>query len=311
VTVPSGAGLMSPPRRRLISTAPGTRTGDFGPAEWGLLAAIAAIWGSSFLFIAIGLESFRPGLITWLRLLFGAATLGLVPAARRPLDRADTGRIILLGFTWMAVPLYMFPVAQQWIDSSLAGMLNGSVPLFAAVVGAVLLRRAPGSKQILGLVLGFAGVVAVSWPAVQGAKATAFGAALILFACLGYGLSANMAVPLQQRYGALPVLWRVQMVAVLAVAPFGLGSIPGSTFAWGSLAAVAALGILGTGWAFVALGTLVGRAGATRGVVSIYFIPVVAIFLGVVFLHEAVPAISLVGTGLVLCGAYFVSRRET
>ena len=94
------------------------------------------------------------------------------------------------------------------------------------------------------------------------------------------------------------------------MAPFGLGSIPGSEFDWGSLAAVVALGMFGTGWAFVALGTLVGRAGATRGVVSVYFILVVAIFLGVVFRDEKVAAVSLVGTGLVLLGAYFASRRE-
>ncbi len=74
--------------------------------------------------------------------------------------------------------------------------------------------------------------------------------------------------------------------------------------------AVAALGSFGTGLAFVAMTTLVGRVGATRGSVAIYFLPVVAIALGVIFRDETVAAISLLGTGLVLVGAYLTSRRE-
>ena len=77
-----------------------------------------------------------------------------------------------------------------------------------------------------------------------------------------------------------------------------------------SALAVGALGFFGTGWAFVAMTTLVGRVGATRGSVAIYFLPVVAIGLGVVFEDETIAAVSLVGTGLVLAGAYLTSRRE-
>ena len=87
-------------------------------------------------------------------------------------------------------------------------------------------------------------------------------------------------------------------------------SLPSSEFAWSSTLAVAVLGSFGTGLAFVAMTTLVGRVGATRGSVAIYFLPVVAIALGVVFRDETVAAISLVGTGLVLAGAYLSSRRE-
>lgn len=152
--------------------------------------------------------------------------------------------------------------------------------------------------------------MAVSWPALQGARATARGAAPILGAQLFYGLGINLAVPLQQRYGSLPVLLRAQLAALVFVAPIGLAGIPASHFVWPSVVAVAVLGIFGTGLAFVAITTIAGRVGATRGSVAVYLLPVLAIALGVVFRHEPVAAISLFGTSLVLLGAYLGSGRE-
>ena len=297
-------------RRPLIETAQGTRREAFGPQEWGLLAAIAAMWGSSFLFIEIGLEHFGPGVVAFGRVAVGALTLSLLRGSHRPVERSDLPRVALLGAVWMAAPLLLFPIGQQWIDSSLAGMLNGAVPIFAAVTAAILLRRLPASRQLIGIAVGFLGVVGVLWPATGDADATALGASLVLLAVLCYGVAVNIAVPLQQRYGALPVLLRAQLVALVLLAPAALVSLPNSEFAWSSALAVVALGFFGTGWAFVAMTTLVGRVGATRGSVAIYFLPVVAIALGVIFRDETIAAISLVGTGLVLAGAYLTSRRE-
>ena len=297
-------------RRPLIETAQGTRREAFGPREWGLLAAIAAMWGSSFLFIEIGLEHFGPGVVAFGRVAVGALTLSLLRGSHRSVERDDLPRVALLGAVWMAAPLLLFPIGQQWIDSSLAGMLNGAVPIFAAVTAAILLRRLPASRQLIGIAVGFLGVVGVLWPATRDADATALGASLVLLAVLCYGVAVNIAVPLQQRYGALPVLLRAQLVALVLLAPAALVSLPSSEFAWSSALAVVALGFFGTGWAFVAMTTLVGRVGATRGSVAIYFLPVVAIALGVIFRDETIAAISLVGTGLVLAGAYLTSRRE-
>jgi drug/metabolite transporter (DMT)-like permease len=295
----------------MITTARGTRAEAFGPTEWGLLAAIAAIWGSSFLWIAIGLESFRPGFITLLRIGLGAAALALFPKSRTPVAREDWPRIVLLALLWVAIPLLLFPVAQDLgISSSVAGMLNGAMPLFAALFAALLLRQAPAARQALGLVVGFGGVVLVSLPALQGASATAIGAGLLILATALYGLSANIAVPLQQKYGALPVIFRAQLVALAAVLPFGLWSLPGSRFSWPAILAMLVLGVLGTGLAFVAMSVLVGRAGATRGAVAIYFIPVVALILGVTVRGELVSPVSLVGVALVILGAVLTSRRE-
>lgn len=290
--------------------APRSHLDAFRAADWALLVAVALMWGSSFLFIAVGLEAFRPAAVTLLRLVFGVLTLAVFPASRRPVPRSEWGAIALLGLLWMAAPELLFSLAQQWIGSSLAGMINGAVPLFVAVISAVMVRRLPARWQSAGLLVGFAGVVMISWPSVQGGRATALGIALVLLATTFYGIAINLAVPLQRRHGTLAVLWRAQLFALALVLVPGFAALPHSSFAWRSLLAVLALGCLGTALAFVAMTTLAGRVGAARGSVAIYFLPVVAIGLGVILRGEHVALIGLAGSGLVAIGAFFASRRE-
>lgn len=297
-------------RQRLISTAHGTRADAFGPAEWALLAAPAIMWGSSFLLIAAALETTEPLLITLGRLMFGAVALAFFPRARGSVPREAWPRIILLAVTWMAIPLALFPIAQQWINSSITGMLNAAMPIFATLIAAALLKRLPGRMQAAGVVIGFLGVLLVSLPSLQLAGTAALGVFLIVLATAFYGLSVNIAVPVQQQYGGIPVIWRAQWIAILLSLPLGLASVPGSEFAWTSLAAVAALGVFGTGLAFIAMAELAGRVGATRASVAIYFIPIVAVALGVAVRGDEVEPVSLVGMVLVIIGAYLASRRE-
>jgi len=295
----------------LPSTSVGTHRDAFGTSEWGLLTGIALIWGSSFVFIAIGLDSFRPGVVTLLRLVLGATTLALVPRARTAIDKQDRARVFILGIVWIGIPLIIFPIAQQWIDSSVAGMLNGAVPLTSALWATLLLRRIPGWRQLVGIGIGFLGILAISAPEVVTSSATALGTFLVLVAIVLYGLSTNIAVPLQQKYGALPVLFNAQLAALVLVVPFGLTQIPGSTWAWPSALAMIPLGALGTGLAFVLMTTLVGRVGGPRGSIAIYFVPIVAIVLGVVVRGDMLEPIAIVGALLVLVGAWITSRKET
>ncbi len=302
---------MATTRSSLPSTARGSNLDAFGATEWGLLVGIALIWGSSFFFIEIGLESFAPGVVTVARVALGTGALALVKRARLPIDRSDIPRVVVLGLVWMAAPLLLFPIAQQWIDSAVSGMLNAAVPVSAAIWATALLRSMPGRRQLMGIVIGFVGVLGISIPELVDSSASALGVGLVLLAVALYGLAANLAVPLQQRYGALPVLLRAQTVALIVVLPVGLVQLGSSTWSWRSGLAMVPLGVLGTGLAFVLMTTLVGRAGATRGAVAIYFVPVVAILLGVLFLDEAVAPIALLGAALVIVGAWVASRAET
>jgi drug/metabolite transporter (DMT)-like permease len=302
--------MSSTSRTAILSTARGTHLDAFGRVEWSLLVGVALIWGSSFFFMAVGLEAFAPGVVTLARVGLGTVALALVKRARRPIERADLGRVVVLGLIWIGIPLTLFPIAQQWIDSSVAGMLNAAMPVTAALWATVLLRRAPGPRQLIGITVGFLGVVAVSLPEVLDSSATALGVGLVLLAIVMYGLAANMAVPLQQRYGSLPVLLRAQLAALVLVAPVGIAQLGSSSWRWSSAVAMVPLGVLGTGLAFVLMATLVGRAGAPRGAIAIYFVPIVAVVLGVVFLDESIEPIAYVGAALVLLGSWIASRAE-
>jgi drug/metabolite transporter (DMT)-like permease len=296
---------------RLLTTAHGTNREAFTLQDWGLFVGLALIWGSSFLFIAIGLDAFHPGVVTLLRVAFGAAFLALIPRTRATrIDREDLGRVLFLAAVWVALPFTLFPIAQQWIDSAVAGMLNGATPIFTAVVATILLRSLPGRLQLAGLLIGFAGILAIALPSAESGATAAVGVILVVVATIGYAVSLNVVAPLQQKYGSLPLMARVQWLAVPMVLPFGLVGLGDSRFEWASFLAVLAIGVLGTGLAFVMMGTLAGSVGATRASFLTYLIPVVALILGVVFRDEIVAPVAVVGVLAVIAGAILASRRE-
>lgn len=297
---------------RILTTSHGTNREAFTAGDWGLFVSLALIWGSSFLFIAIGLDAFHPGLVTLLRVGLGAGFLALIPRTREvKLDREDRSKVLLIAAIWVAIPFTLFPIAQQWIDSAIAGMLNGATPIFTAILATALLRSLPGPMQIAGLAIGFAGILAIALPSAGGGTTAAIGVILVVVATVCYAVSLNMVTPLQQKYGSLPLMARILAVATVMVTPFGLVGLGESSFAWPSLLAVASIGILGTGLAFILMGTLAGSVGATRASFITYLIPVVALILGVVFRGEVISPIAVSGVFLVIVGALLASRRET
>jgi len=295
---------------RILSTSAGTNQDAFSALDWLLFFAISLIWGSSFLLMDIGLEALQPGLITWMRVGLGAAALLLFPKARTPIDPIDRPRVLVLSVLWVAVPFSLFPLAQQYIDSAVAGMLNGAVPIFAAAFTAIMLRRLPRGAQLLGLTVGFAGVALMSVSSGTGGSTQALGVVMILLATVCYGLSVPIATPLTQRYGSLPVMARMLALATIWTAPLGIVDALDSSFAWDSVLAVAAAGAVGTGLALYIFGMLVGRVGSTRGSFITYLIPVVALVLGVTFREDSVSPWAVAGVGLVILGALLASRRE-
>jgi drug/metabolite transporter (DMT)-like permease len=302
---------MTPSRtkRRILSTTEGVNRGEFTDADWGLFGGVAVIWGGSFLLMDVGLDAFEPGLVTWLRVVLGAAVLWMVPEARRPVAAEDRGKLVALSIIWVGIPFTLFPIAQQHVNSAITGMLNGAMPIFAAAIAGAILVRWPRRITLFGILVGSAGVIAISVPSIGEGSSQALGVSLVVLATACYGLAVNIAAPLQQRYGALPVMARMLALAILWTSPLGVVGLKGSSFAWGPLAAIAIAGIVGTGIAFALMASLVGRVGATRASFIAYGIPVVALVLGVVFRNDDVTAPALVGIVLVLVGAVFASRR--
>jgi drug/metabolite transporter (DMT)-like permease len=263
------------------------------------------IWGASFLFIAEGLAAVEPNGVTFTRLAIGFLTLSLFPSARTPVARADWAGTAAVGVLWFAFPLSMFPFAEQHVSSALTGMLNGATPLFVAAFASMIAHRLPERGVLAGLVIGFGGAVIMATPALGGSS-TALGIAMIVAALVSYGVALNIARPLQQRHGSIPVIWRALGVAVILTAPLGLPAVLQAHWTWRAALSLACLGAGGTAIAQILTATAAGRMGATTASATAFLIPIVALMLGVVIRHEHVTLLSVAGAAVCLLGAAII-----
>ena len=275
-----------------------------------LLVLPGIIWGASFLFIAEGLEAVGPYGVTFVRIAIGFVTLSFFPASRRPIVKGDGRPTALIGLLWFAFPLSMFPLAERHVSSALTGMLNGATPLFVAVVASLLARKLPARAIVAGLFVGFAGTILMGLPGIESSGGSRTGVLLILAALASYGVALNVARPLQQRNGALPVIWRALAVGLVLTAPLGIGDVLEAHWSLRPVLALTALGMLGTGIANVLTATAAGRMGATRASATTFLMPVVALFLGVLVRNEHVSALSVLGVGVCLAGAWILRRAQ-
>ncbi len=286
----------------------GSRPAAYGPSEWGLTLGIGLIWGSAFLWIALGVDHFSPGVVAFARVALGAAALAAFPQARRRIHREDWPRIVAIAIAGNAAPALLFATAETELDSAVAGMVTSGTPLLSLVVASLFLRQLPGRNQSIGISLGFAGIVMMTVPSLRGANAAPIGVVLVLIATVGYAFSSNLLVPLQQRYGGVAItLWALIISSVL-LAPIGIAGIDDSEFEMSALIAVVVLGVIGTGIVRALSATLAGRVGGPRMATTTYLIPVIAIVLGVVFRDEVIQPVAIVGVGVVLLGAYIATR---
>ena len=148
-------------------------------------------------------------------------------------------------------------------------------------------------------------------PAMNRDQSSAAGIGMILAALVSYGVALNIASPLQQRNGALPVIWRAQLIALLLTAPLGLPDVLAAHWTLWSVLALLALGTLGTGVAHVVMSVAAGRLGATRASATTFLIPGVALVLGISVRHEAVVPLAVLGSGVCVAGAWLMRRARS
>ncbi|HEX7809103.1 MAG TPA: DMT family transporter [Thermoanaerobaculia bacterium] len=278
--------------------------------DWVFLVIPGVIWGASFLFIAEGLRAIGPAGVTFVRIAIGFATLAAFPSAWRRVDRADWPRIALLGVVWLAFPLTLFPFAEERVSSALTGMLNAAIPLFTVIITAVIERQLPSRRITMGVAVGMLGAAFIALPTLHEGRSSTIGVVMILAALLSYGFALGVAKPLQQKYGALPVIWRAQAIALILTAPLGAPDLLDAHWTPRALLSLIALGALGTAIAHVMLTVGAARVGAMRASAATFLIPGVALLLGVVVLHEHVSALAVAGCMVCVAGAWLMRRAQ-
>lgn len=300
---------------RLVPVMKTTNTAEtqnsFTALDWLLSIGMALTWGSSFLLIKIAIRHFDSSVIPLGRTAFGAAALLLIPSARIRIARQHWPRLFALGFVWMALPFLLYPLAEQSVSSAITGMMNGGLPVVVAVVTAIWVRVIPSPRRIFAVLVGFCGIALIAVPSIQdGSTADAKGILLLLLALLSYAVAINLARPLQSVYGPATLMLNVELVACALSLPYGLWGFTQSTFAWPALGALALLGVLGTGFAFVLFALLTKRTGAVRSMIPTYFTPIVGAVLGRIFNNEPIMLLSIAGMFIVIIGAWLTSIPE-
>lgn len=272
---------------------------------------MALIWGSSFLWIAIAIDHVSVTVVPLARCVFGAIALASFPSARRRFRREHLGLFAVTGLVWMGVPFLLYPLAERTVNTSITGMINGGLPVVTTVVTAAFTRRVPSRLRVLAVTVGAVGIAMISLASLEeGAGADVGGIVLLLVALLCYAVAANIARPLQAAYGAMPTMLWITVFGALWSLPLGVPGTFDSDLTWAALGALFALGFVGTGLAFAMYGVLLHRAGPVRGMIGIFFTPVVGLALGVTFRDDDLHAIAIVGMAVVIVGAVLTSRPE-
>ena len=295
------------------ATAPYPDDAQPGLRAWlpGFLV-LALIWGSSFLFIKVGVRELHPLWLTFGRVAAGTLTLLIILAVTRdrlPRDPRLWGHLMVVGALGVAIPFTLFGFGEQRVSSVLAGIWNAATPLVALPLAVLLFRTERISRaRAAGLAIGFLGVLVVlgAWRGLGGAELTG------QLMCFGAAMCYAVAIPYQKKFiagraGSGVAIAAGQLLMALAqlsiVAPLLAGAPPAPTSLSSQVVwCVLALGALGTGVAFVLNLRVIRVAGASTSTSVTYLMPVVATLAGVLILGESLVWNEPVGALVVIAG---------
>ena len=274
-----------------------------------LALVTSSIWGSSFLMIKYSLDELNPSDITLYRILIGALFVNIFVRTKEKIDKADHIKFVIVSFFWMALPFYMFGIAEQTITSSLAGLINGSTPIFVAFIAVVFYRLRITNLQIIYIFSGFIGVGLITLSGGINELSFNIGSIFALIASISYGIAVNIVEPLIKKYQSYIVLKIVMRYAsLLSLILYGFTASFKLPTLQVSLIPMLILGIGGTGIAFLTYYKLLDNVGRISSSFIVYMIPIFSIFFGYQFLNEITYAIQFVGIGVILTSAFLYSR---
>ena len=289
---------------------------------------LAVIWGSSFLFIRIGVEQLPPFQLVFIRTAIAAVGLTLVVYARGkrlPTDLRSIGDLLVLGIVNTILPFALITWGETHIESGLASVLQGTAALFTLVVAHFAFadeRITP--RKLIGLIIGFLGVIVLTGRSASDsaipvdANLQLLGQLAIVVASFCYALGGTYGrKAMQNRLDPLVVSAGAMLVAAILsgviahVAPIwgGPAPIPINQLETRVLGAILALGLINTFGAYLIFYPLVAALGAARTSMVTYIIPVVGLILGAIFLGEQIDARLLIGAAMILGSIAIVNLK--
>ncbi len=278
--------------------------------DLGALFILRALWGGSYLFIAVAVPALGPALLMDLRVLLAAAALLLyaVAVGRLPPLRARWRQFLVLGGLNAAAPFTLIATSQLNLTASLAAILNSTTPLFTAMVAAAWMGEPLTTGKVAGLFLGIAGVavlVGLNPVPLSGAVLLSVGASLLAALCYGVG-----GVYAKRTFAGVPNLSLgigQQAGAAAILLPFAAASLPGEPPSLVVILCVLALALLSTAVAYLLYFRLITSVGPTKTLTVTFLVPVFGVLFGVLLLDEPVGVGTFVGMGIIISSVALVT----
>ena len=278
--------------------------------------ALGVVWGCSFIFIKLGLEFLTPFGVAFGRCALGAITLLIIVKIKKiklPNDKSTWQKLWILSMLLNVIPGILFAYAEVHVTSVLAGIINATTPLATLIVMLIAFREEKLKvEQIIGLIIGAVGVMVVLgiWQGVGENQLTGVIALLIAVTCYGisFPYTVRNIIPLGLKPEAAATTQLI--MAAITLLPFYLfDGISQDYYRPATFLAMLALGILGSGIAYIWNFSIIAAAGSSIASSVTYLTPVVAIIVGWVFLGEALSWYEPVGALLVIIGAAISQGR--
>jgi drug/metabolite transporter (DMT)-like permease len=278
--------------------------------HWLVLTALSLIWGTSYILMKKGLESFSSFQVGSLRILI--TFLCLLPVALRNIGKLNRGNILsllIIGLFGSAIPAVLFPMAETKISSSLAGMLNSLSPVFTLIIGIIIYKRELIKTQFAGIFLGLIGAAGLLY---TGSLTFDTGGLLVVLATIMYGFSANEVSKIKALNGL-----QITSLAFLVVSPLAIGYLLFSDFSsatetqnWmRNLGYIAILAVFGSAIALVLFYLLIRDTSPIFASVVTYFAPVVASIWGIAD-NEHFTSSMVVSIFFIFAGVYIINKPD-
>lgn len=280
-----------------------------------LIIALGLCWGPAFMFMMISLNSFEPITIATLRVIIGAVIIYILMRAcgntLKP-HLKHWKNFAVMGFFASALPFCLFPYAERFIASSVAGIINGTTPIFTAIIAHFAISEEKFSyRKLLGIIAGISGLLVIFLPSiVDGVIGNEIGILLACAATLCYAIAMVFArkklckLPFLVAPSAQLIFASLFLIPVCLIfdRPFAL-KMPTQ----GSIGAIIGLGTICTALTFSLYYNIIKRVGASYLSMSTLLFPVVAIFLGYIFLNEHLSYLTFIGAALIISGLFISS----
>lgn len=284
--------------------------------KWIILAVLSVIWGSSFILIKKSLEHFSPYQVGALRVLISGVLLSPIAILnRKKFPKKQLKWLLIAAFAGNFIPMFLFPIAETKVSSSIAGIMNSMMPIFTIIVGVFFWKTKTTSRQILGILISFSGVVVLMASGKSSAEMPVFYVGLLLLAAFLYAVSVttvgakltHIPAKMMSSFVFFYVLFLPSLVSLYISNFFGEFTFARENFI--GLGFVATLSVMGTGLAMMLQYRLMSISNPLFASTVTLIMPVVAVIWGVID-GESFTFFQAVGALIIFGGLIFLRKKK-